>query len=86
MPGIRNGDKDAFAEFYDRRARLVRALCYDATGDLHTATDLTQVTERRPKVKGAGSIYKSRPIGQRLDKYEGIGADTPGVLRRTPRV
>ena len=40
--GVRNGDRSAFAELYDRRARLIRALCYDATRDLHVAADLTQ--------------------------------------------
>jgi RNA polymerase sigma factor (sigma-70 family) len=40
--GVRNGDRSAFAELYDRRARLVRAVCYDTTRDLHAAADLTQ--------------------------------------------
>lgn len=40
--GVRNGDQSAFAELYDRRARLIRAICYDATRDLHAAADLTQ--------------------------------------------
>ncbi|MFQ5807327.1 MAG: RNA polymerase sigma factor [Phycisphaerae bacterium] len=40
--GVRNGDRSAFAELYDRRARLIRAICYDATKDLHAAADLTQ--------------------------------------------
>lgn len=40
--GVRNGDRSAFAELYDRRARLVRAVCYDETRDLQTAADLTQ--------------------------------------------
>jgi RNA polymerase sigma-70 factor (ECF subfamily) len=40
--GVRNGDRSAFAELYDRRARLVRAFCYDATRDLQAAADLTQ--------------------------------------------
>lgn len=40
--GVRNGDRAAFAELYDRRARLIRAICYDATGDYHAAADLTQ--------------------------------------------
>jgi RNA polymerase sigma-70 factor (ECF subfamily) len=40
--GARNGDRSAFAELYDRRARLIRALCYDETRDLHAAADLTQ--------------------------------------------
>ncbi len=40
--GACNGDRSAFAELYDRRARLVRAICYDQTGDPHIAADLTQ--------------------------------------------
>jgi len=40
--GVRNGDRSAFAELYDRRARLIRAICYDATHDVHAAADLTQ--------------------------------------------
>ncbi|MCA9237155.1 MAG: sigma-70 family RNA polymerase sigma factor [Planctomycetales bacterium] len=38
----RGGDRPAFAELYDRRARLIRAICFNATSDLHTAADLTQ--------------------------------------------
>ncbi len=40
--GAINGDQSAFAELYDRRARLIRALCYDETHDPHLASDLTQ--------------------------------------------
>jgi DNA-directed RNA polymerase specialized sigma24 family protein len=40
--GAINGDQSAFAELYDRRARLIRALCYDETRDSHLAADLTQ--------------------------------------------
>ena len=40
--GVLSGDKAAFAELYDRRARLIRAVCYDATGDSDAAADLTQ--------------------------------------------
>ena len=40
--GVQNGDRSAFAELYDRRARLVRAICYDETRNLHTAADLAQ--------------------------------------------
>ncbi len=40
--GVRNGDRSAFAELYDRRARLIRAICYDTTHDIHAAADLTQ--------------------------------------------
>ncbi|MBN1347680.1 MAG: sigma-70 family RNA polymerase sigma factor [Phycisphaerae bacterium] len=38
----RGGDRAAFAELYDRRARLIRAVCFEATGELHSAADLTQ--------------------------------------------
>ncbi len=40
--GVLHGDRSAFAELYDRRARLIRAVCYDATRDVHLAADLTQ--------------------------------------------
>jgi RNA polymerase sigma-70 factor (ECF subfamily) len=36
------GDCSAFAELYDRRARWIRAICFDTTYDLHSAADLTQ--------------------------------------------
>lgn len=40
--GVCKGDRAAFAELYDRRARLVRAVCYDETRDSSAAADLTQ--------------------------------------------
>lgn len=40
--GTLRGDRSAFAELYDRRARFIRAICYDATRDSHVASDLTQ--------------------------------------------
>jgi RNA polymerase sigma-70 factor (ECF subfamily) len=40
--GTLRGDRSAFAELYDRRARLIRAICYDVTHDSHVASDLTQ--------------------------------------------
>jgi RNA polymerase sigma-70 factor, ECF subfamily len=40
--GVLNGDRQAFAELYDRRARLIRAVCHDHTRDFHAAADLTQ--------------------------------------------
>lgn len=36
------GDKTAYQELYDRYAPLVRAVCYDATGNLADAQDLAQ--------------------------------------------
>lgn len=40
--GTLNGDRSAFAELYDRRARLIRAVCYDQTHDAQAAVELTQ--------------------------------------------
>jgi RNA polymerase sigma-70 factor, ECF subfamily len=40
--GTLNGDRSAFAELYDRRARLIRAICYDETRDFHVSAELTQ--------------------------------------------
>jgi RNA polymerase sigma-70 factor (ECF subfamily) len=44
VSGARGGDKAAFAELYDRKARLIRAVCYDTTHDLDAAAELTQET------------------------------------------
>jgi RNA polymerase sigma-70 factor, ECF subfamily len=40
--GVLNGDRSAFAELYDRRARLIRAICHDETRDAHVSAELTQ--------------------------------------------
>jgi len=40
--GVLNGDRSAFAELYDRRARVIRAICYDETRNAHVAAELTQ--------------------------------------------
>lgn len=40
--GALKGDRSAFAELYDRRARYIRAVCYDETRNLDVAADLTQ--------------------------------------------
>lgn len=36
------GDESAYGELYDRYGRLVRAICYDSTRDIHQAQDLGQ--------------------------------------------
>lgn len=36
------GEKDAYGKLYDRYAPLVRAVCYDITGNLADAQDLAQ--------------------------------------------
>src|SRR5215218_8613816 len=38
----RTGDQAAFAALYDRHARLIRAICFDATAHLASAEDLSQ--------------------------------------------
>jgi RNA polymerase sigma-70 factor (ECF subfamily) len=38
----RAGDQAAFAAVYDRHARLIRAICFDATAHLSSAEDLSQ--------------------------------------------
>jgi RNA polymerase sigma factor (sigma-70 family) len=40
--GVLNGDRSAYAELYDRRARLIRAICFEETRDFHAAADLAQ--------------------------------------------
>jgi len=42
VQGVLNGDRNAFAELYDRWAALIRARCFEATHDLDTAEDLAQ--------------------------------------------
>lgn len=39
---VLRGDRCAFADLYDRRARLIRAICYAKTRDTEAAADLTQ--------------------------------------------
>jgi len=36
------GEKEAFGELYDRYAPLIRAVCYDKTGNIADAQDLAQ--------------------------------------------
>ena len=36
------GDPAAFGDLYDRYARVIRAVCHDATGNLAEAQDLSQ--------------------------------------------
>ena len=39
---VLGGDKTAYAQLYDRYARLVRAVCFDTTRNLNEAQDLAQ--------------------------------------------
>ena len=38
--GVLDGDRAAFAELYDRRAPLIRAICFDGTHDLEAAAEI----------------------------------------------
>lgn len=40
--GVIAGDRAAFTALYDRKARFIRAVCYDVTHDFASAADLTQ--------------------------------------------
>ena len=42
VQGVLSGDRNAFAELYDRWAGLIRAMCFDVTRDLDAAEDLAQ--------------------------------------------
>ena len=42
VEAVFEGEKAAFEELYDRYGPLVRAVCYDATGNLADAQDLAQ--------------------------------------------
>ena len=42
IQAVFTGEKEAFGELYDRYAPLVRAVCYDKTGNLADAQDLAQ--------------------------------------------
>ncbi len=39
---VLGGERSAYAALYDRHARLIRAICYNATRDLADAQDLSQ--------------------------------------------
>jgi len=70
----RAGSHEAFARLYDRYARLVRALCYDAALDLNTAQDLCQEvfmrayrkidTLEKPQSFGAWLVAITRNVGR----------------------
>lgn len=72
--GVLHGDRSAFAELYDRRARLIRAICYDETRDLQTAADLTQEAFLR--------AYKNL---RRLNDPERFTAWLAGIARQVCR-
>jgi RNA polymerase sigma-70 factor (ECF subfamily) len=72
--GVLEGDRSAFAELYDRRARLIRAICYDATRDIETAAELTQEVFLRAYAK----------LG-RLNDPDSFASWLAGIARRVCR-
>ena len=39
---VRRGDREAFGQLYDQYAGLVRSICFESTGDVNSAQDLSQ--------------------------------------------
>ena len=39
---VRRGDREAFGRLYDQYAGLVRSICFESTGDVNSAQDLSQ--------------------------------------------
>ena len=65
VAAVLSGDQAAFGELYDRYAPLVRAVCYDATGDLTEAQDLAQEVFLRA-YRRLGTLRDSRRVGSWL--------------------
>ena len=68
---VLSGDRIAFRCLYDRYAALVRRICYDGTGSLADAQDLTQEVFVR--------VYKKLGSLKELDKF---GPWLAGIARR----
>ncbi len=91
-----SGDQQAFADLYDKYARLVRAVCYDSTKDINTAQDLAQDIFMRaynklenlkePDRFGPWLISIARNVGreyrrgQARDRHQLVGFDVPEML------
>ena len=68
------GDKEAYEKLYDRYAPLVRAVCYDTTGNLADAQDLAQDVFMR--------AYEKL---DRLRKWDSFGKWLVGIARHRCR-
>lgn len=68
------GERDAFGFLYDRYARLVRAIVYDATSDYSAAEDLTQEVFLR--------AYRNLGTLRELDRF---GPWLVGIARQVCR-
>lgn len=81
VAGVLRGDREAFGELYDRKARLIRAICYDATRELSSAADLTQEVFFRA-YRGLGELRDPTRFGSWL---LGITKQVCREWRRTQR-
>jgi RNA polymerase sigma-70 factor (ECF subfamily) len=71
VTAARGSDHSAFAALYDRYAPLIRAICFDVTGNLNEAQDLAQETFLR--------AYKNLAA---LENTERFDAWLVGIARR----
>lgn len=85
LPGLvrqaRTGDQEAFAAIYDRHARLVRAIAFDATGELGAAEDVTQETF----LKAYRKLHQLRDDKRFVPWLVGIARRTAFTWRRGKR-
>lgn len=77
----RAGDHEAFSEIYDRHARLVRAIAYDATGELGAAEDVAQETF----LKAFRKLHQLRGEDRFVPWLAGIARRTAFTWRRGKR-
>jgi RNA polymerase sigma-70 factor, ECF subfamily len=68
---VLGGDCSAFTKLYDRYAPLIRAICFDTTGDLTEAQDLAQETFLR--------AYKNLATLENVERFD---AWLVGIARR----
>ena len=82
---VLDGDRQALGELYDRFAPLVRAFCYDRTGDLQLAWDISQEVflvilqdlVRLKKPARVQSWILSIARNKLVDHYRGQARSTP---------
>jgi RNA polymerase sigma-70 factor (ECF subfamily) len=68
------GDRDAYSSLYDRYANLVRAICFDSTGNLEHAQDTAQEVFLR--------AYQKLPSLRNVDQF---GSWLIGIARNVCR-
>ena len=65
VQSVFNGENGAYEKLYDRYALLVRAICYDVTGNLADAQDLAQDVFLRA-YENLSSLRKQERFGKWL--------------------